>query len=104
MGERSVCSRIRNKSERGTKVVRKTENLAMPQNTEQESWKEEMGEVSMSQTPKRCAHLGEKSRVPSKGRAKPRPPLSRRVTDRVKGDRKRHQLVCCYLNYARERQ
>lgn len=57
MGERSVCSRIRNKSERGTKVVRKTENLAMPQNTEQESWKEEMREVSMSQTPKRCAHL-----------------------------------------------
>lgn len=54
--------------------------------------------------PEEMCSPGEKYRVPSKGRAKPRPPLSRRVTDRVKGDRKRHQLVCCYLNYARERQ
>lgn len=39
--------------------------------------------------PEEMCSPGEKSRVPSKGRAKPRPPLSRRVTDRVKGDRKR---------------
>ena len=36
--------------------------------------------------------------------AKPLPAFSRKVRGSVKGDRKKHWLVCCYPNYARERQ
>lgn len=36
--------------------------------------------------------------------AEPLPAFSRRVTGSVKGDSKKQWLVCCDLNYARERQ